>query len=123
VATALYRKPTSSIFVLQASTRCMRSIGDNSTPATIFLSDENALILDKELERNFSVTRADLEQQNVEKLDLTLNVLKTGKIKVKKVLTEIKSIENKNLEDIKLNPLNEYLKSSAEGIKRKVVLN
>jgi len=118
VATALYRKPTSSIFVLQASTRCMRSIGDNSTPATIFLSDENALILDKELERNFSVTRADLEQQHIEKLDLTLNVLKTGKIKVKKVLTEIKSIENKKLDDIKLKPLDEYIKSSVEGIKK-----
>jgi len=118
VATALYRKPTSAIFVLQASTRCMRSIGDNSTFATIFLSDENALILDKELQRNFSVTRADLEQQNVEKLDLTLNVLKTRKIKVKKILTEIKNIENKKLEDIKLKPLGEYIKSSVEGIKK-----
>ncbi len=118
VATALYRKPTSAIFVLQASTRCMRSIGDNSTFATIFLSDENALILDKELQRNFSVTRADLEQQNVEKLDLALNVLKTRKIKVKKILTEIKNIENKKLEDIKLKPLGEYIKSSVEGIKK-----
>jgi len=123
VATALYRKPTSSIFVLQASTRCMRSIGDNLTPATIFLSDENALILDKELQRNFSITRADLEQQKIEKLELTLNVLKTRKIKVKKVLTEIEGIQNKKPEDIKLKQLSEYIKLSMSGIKKEGGIN
>jgi len=38
VACALYRKPKSSIFVLQSTTRCLRGIGDNSTKAHIFVA-------------------------------------------------------------------------------------
>jgi len=53
VACALYRKPKSAIFVLQSSTRCLRSIGDNSTLGSIFLSEENYRILDKELKITF----------------------------------------------------------------------
>jgi len=117
VATALYRKPTSSIFVLQASTRCMRSIGDNSIPATIFLSNENAIILEKELKKNFDVTRADLERQESEKVDLELNVLKKRKVKVKKVLKEIISIKKKEPKDIILKSIEDY----ASGIRERVI--
>jgi hypothetical protein len=116
VATALYRKPTSSIFVLQASTRCMRSIGDNSTFATIFLSNENATILEKELQKNFAVTRADLERQDTEKIDLELNILKKKKIKVKKVLKEIISIKKKEPRDITLKSIEDYAYSIKEGV-------
>jgi len=116
VATALYRKPTSSIFVLQASTRCMRSIGDNSTPATIFLSNENAEILEKELQKNFAVTRADLERQESEKVDLELNVLKEKKIKIKKVLKEIVSIEKKEAKDITLKSIDDYISDIKESV-------
>ncbi len=80
VATALYRKPSSSIFVLQSTTRCMRSLGDKSTVATIFLSPENARVLDKELENNFGITRADLEQQNASKIELKLTVEKRSRL-------------------------------------------
>ncbi|MCA9388948.1 DEAD/DEAH box helicase family protein, partial [Candidatus Berkelbacteria bacterium] len=55
-STALYRKPRSSIFVLQSSTRCLRSIGDNSTKASVFVSNENYKILDKELKKNFQTS-------------------------------------------------------------------
>jgi hypothetical protein len=116
VATALYRKPTSSIFVLQASTRCMRSIGDNSIPATIFLSNENAIILEKELKKNFDVTRADLERQESEKVDLELNVLKKRKVKVNKVLKEIISIKKKQPKDIILKSIEDYASSIKEGV-------
>ena len=116
VATALYRKPTSSIFVLQASTRCMRSIGDNSTPATIFLSNENATILEKELQKNFAVTRADLERQDTEKIDLELNVLKKKKVKVRKVLKEIISIEKKEPKDITLKSIDDYASDIKESV-------
>lgn len=116
VATALYRKPTSSIFVLQASTRCMRSIGDNSTPATIFLSNENATILEKELQKNFGVTRADLERQDTEKIDLELNVLKKKKVKVRKVLKEIVNIEKKEPKDITLKSIDDYASDIKESV-------
>lgn len=105
VATALYRKPSSSIFVLQSTTRCMRSIGDNSTVATIFLSPENARILDKELENNFGVTRADLEQQNADKIELKLTVQKKKTLIVKKELREVLSIASKKADEITLPAL------------------
>ncbi|MCA9308221.1 DEAD/DEAH box helicase family protein [candidate division WWE3 bacterium] len=104
-ATALYRKPSSSIFVLQSTTRCMRSIGDNSTVATIFLSPENAKILDNELENNFGVTRADLEQQNAEKIELKLKVQKKKTLNVIKQIREVLSIESKDIKGIKLSSL------------------
>ena len=46
VSVALYKKPKSTILVLQSTTRCLRAIGDNSTKARIFLSKENYKILD-----------------------------------------------------------------------------
>lgn len=118
VATALFRKPTSSIFVLQASTRCMRSIGDNSTPATIFLSSENGIILEKELQKNFDVTRADLERQETEKVDLELNVLKKKKIRVRKVLREIVNVKKKEPQEITLKSIADYTVSVREGVIR-----
>ena len=64
VATALFRKPQSSIFVLQSSTRCLRCIGDNSTLAHIFLSEDNYKVLDKELKNNFNTTIEELADKS-----------------------------------------------------------
>lgn len=53
---ALYRKPKSTVFVLQATMRCLRAI-DHPPQRTgnIYLSRENEEILDKELNQNFRV--------------------------------------------------------------------
>lgn len=53
---ALYRKPRSTVFVLQATMRCLRAI-DHPPQRTgnIYLSQENEEILDKELNQNFRV--------------------------------------------------------------------
>ncbi len=40
---ALYRKPKSKIFVLQATMRCLRSIGDVQETEKIYLSEEKEL--------------------------------------------------------------------------------
>lgn len=53
---ALYRKPKSRIFVLQATMRCLRSIGEVQNTGNIYLSRENVEILDAELEQNFRVS-------------------------------------------------------------------
>jgi len=53
---ALYRKPKSKIFVLQATMRCLRSIGEGQQTGRIYLSEENIEILDKELEQNFHLS-------------------------------------------------------------------
>ncbi len=103
VSCALYRKPSSSIFVLQASTRCMRSIGDNSTKAHIFLSKDNYKVLDKELKNNFASSIQDINDQEQESFEFEIKVEKRKTIKVKKVVREIEVIKPKNLNEIKID--------------------
>lgn len=56
---ALFRKPRSKIFVLQATMRCLRSITDAQQTGRIYLSEENLDILADELQQNFRVTMDD----------------------------------------------------------------
>lgn len=102
VSCALFRKAKSSIFVLQSSTRCLRSIGDNSTVASIFLSEENSKILDKELKNNFATSIEELKNQEQKAITHELVVEKRKKIKVKKSLKEIISAKNQKSEDIEI---------------------
>ncbi len=103
VACALYRKPSSSIFVLQASTRCMRSIGDNSTRAHIFLSKENYKVLDKELQNNFATSIADINNQDQTSFEFEIKVEKKKTIQVKKVIRDIVSTQISDINDIKID--------------------
>lgn len=60
---ALFRRPKSKIFVLQATMRCLRQITDEQQKATVFLSIENMEILKEELEKNFNMTISDLSNK------------------------------------------------------------
>lgn len=62
-ACALIKEQTSSTYVLQAATRCLRQIPGKEYSAKIFLDSANARILDKQLQDNF---RTDLERLSVE---------------------------------------------------------
>lgn len=61
---ALYRKPNSTIFVLQATMRCLRSITELQQKGLVCLSSENLAILKNELECNFRMTVNDLTHKN-----------------------------------------------------------
>ena len=50
---ALHRTPKTRVFVLQATMRCLRSVGDVQETGTVYLSEENRAILAEELENNF----------------------------------------------------------------------
>ena len=119
VACALYRRPRSAIFVLQSSTRCLRSIGDNSTLASIFLSEENYRILDKELRNNFATDIEELSAQDQKSIEHTLKIEKKKKLKVKKILKEILAVQNQDLDKIQIDFKNfkpeNYLSFIAEG--------
>ena len=52
----MYREPKSKVFVLQSTMRCLRKIGDHQFTAKVFLSNENAQILDEELSKNFNIS-------------------------------------------------------------------
>lgn len=103
VCVALYKKPKSTILVLQSTTRCLRSIGDNSTRASIFLSKDTATILDKELKNNFDSSIQELNAQDQKMVEYTLEVEKRKTIKVKKVLKEILAVQEANAESIKID--------------------
>lgn len=107
VSVALYRKPKSTILVLQSTTRCLRAIGDNSTRGHIFLSKENYKILDKELKNNFASSISELNAQDQKMVEHTLEVEKRKTIMVKKVLKEILSVQEANAESIKID-FNEF---------------
>ena len=102
VSVALYKKPKSTILVLQSTTRCLRSIGDNSTRASVFLSKETATILDKELKNNFASSISELNAQDQKMVEHTLEVERRKTIRVKKVLKEILAVQEADAENIKI---------------------
>ena len=79
---ALYRKPKSKIFVLQASMRCLRQIGDGQQTGHVYLSEENAEILSDELQQNFRVSIEEIQNTGAEKVDYKVKVNKPP-VKVK----------------------------------------
>ena len=68
---------TSSNYVLQAATRCLRQVPGNTRSAKIFLDYGNARILDKQLQDNFRTDLGRLSAGTGEKATVTLRILKT----------------------------------------------
>ena len=58
-AVALHRTPKSKVFVLQATMRCLRAIGPAQETGTVYLSEENRVILSEELQNNFRLNLDD----------------------------------------------------------------
>ncbi|SDJ00648.1 TnsA endonuclease N-terminal domain-containing protein [Alteribacillus bidgolensis] len=79
---ALYRKPRSKIFVLQATMRCLRSIGSIQETANVYLSEENMNILHNELQENFRVSVEDLKNKSENKPYKVKTVLPPIKVNV-----------------------------------------
>jgi type III restriction enzyme len=57
----LFRAPKSKIFVLQATMRCLRSVGEAQHTGHVFLSNENLEILNDELQQNFRISAEELQ--------------------------------------------------------------
>jgi len=96
---ALYRKPRSKIFVLQATMRCLREIGPAQETAQVYLSEENKTILNNELEENFRLTTSDLEEAGTNKVKYSIKLVPPKvKLKLKRVrkLHTIKELDSKN---------------------------
>ena len=67
---------TSSNFILQASTRCLRQVKGNTRTGKIFLDTKNSTILDKELQANFGTTLGELRKQDAETEEVALRIRK-----------------------------------------------
>lgn len=59
---ALFRTPRSKVFVLQATMRCLRAIGPVQETAKVYLSEENLVILNDELNKNFRLNVDELNK-------------------------------------------------------------
>lgn len=83
---ALHREPKSKIFVLQATMRCLRSIGTTQETGQVFLSDENIRILDAELQENFHMSLEELKSAGDEKESVEIRLVPPPiKLKLKRI--------------------------------------
>ena len=71
---ALHRTPKSKVFVLQATMRCLRAIGDTQAQARVLLSKDAEAILNKELEENFRMSLEDLTSAGEDSEKITVEV-------------------------------------------------
>jgi type III restriction enzyme len=65
---ALFRSPSSKIFVLQATMRCLRKLTDEQLMASVFLSKENYDILNDELKKNYDMEITELGKTSAKKI-------------------------------------------------------
>lgn len=83
---ALFRQPKSKIFVLQATMRCLRSIGEGQQTGHIYLSADNKQILDDELQQNFRISVEEMQNAGKEKEIQKIRVVEPPvKIKLRRI--------------------------------------
>lgn len=95
---ALYRSPDSSIFVLQATMRCLRKITNVQQTASIYLSKDNYEILDNELNKNFKMSVKDIKnKENDGKVEYEVRVVPPPRyIKIKKINNKYNLVKKYN---------------------------
>lgn len=93
---AMFRKPKSKIFVLQATMRCLRSIGKKQEDGNIYLSKNNYQILDDELQQNFRLNADEFQKQKKKSELFEVRVLRKEKIKISHVKHQYELKEKDN---------------------------
>ena len=97
---ALYREPKSKVFILQATMRCLRAIGDRQHVGHIYLTKENMALLDKELQANFRISTDELKEPDPNKETVHVRVEQPNiKVPIKRVRRQFKLIEKEDLKD------------------------
>ena len=87
----LFREPKSKVFVLQATMRCLRSIGQAQHTGHVFLSDGNLNILNEELQQNFRISAEELQKTAKDKERVEVRVVEPAvKIKLVRVRRQYK---------------------------------
>ncbi|MFM5070299.1 TnsA endonuclease N-terminal domain-containing protein [Aeromonas veronii] len=80
----LFREPKSKVFVLQATMRCLRGIGQAQHTGHVFLSEGNLDILNDELQQNFRITTEDFQKAAKDKERVEIRVVEPP-VKIKLV--------------------------------------
>lgn len=94
---ALYRSPKSTIFVLQATMRCLRQITEAQQRAIVRLSKDNLDILDAELHKNFRVSIGDINStgKTTTKQLYQVRLLKSKKLHLTRISHKYDLLEKK----------------------------
>lgn len=82
---ALFREPKSKVFVLQATMRCLRAVGEAQYTGQVYLTLANQAILEAELQENFRITTEELQQAGKESEPRQVRVLRSEKIILQRV--------------------------------------
>lgn len=80
----LFREPKSKVFVLQATMRCLRAIGEAQHTGHVFLSDDNLNTLNDELQQNFRISADELQKVAKDKERVEVRVVEPA-VKIKLV--------------------------------------
>jgi hypothetical protein len=80
----LFREPKSKVFVLQATMRCLRAIGEAQHTGHVFLSESNRNILNDELQQNFRISVEELQKVAKDKTTVEVRVVEPA-VKIKLV--------------------------------------
>jgi type III restriction enzyme len=80
----LFREPKSRVFVLQATMRCLRSVGQAQYTGHVFLSNDNLEILNDELQQNFRISAEELQKTASDKERVEIRVVEPP-VKIKLV--------------------------------------
>lgn len=80
----LFREPKSRVFVLQATMRCLRSVGQAQHTGHVFLSNDNLEILNDELQQNFRISADELQKTASDKERVEVRVVEPP-VKIKLV--------------------------------------
>ncbi len=93
---ALYRKPDSKVFVLQATMRCLRAIGPIQEKARVYLSHENMEILEEQLQENFKIGVSDINSFGKDKPKRYIRVVQPiVKIPIKRIRHKYELLDKK----------------------------
>jgi hypothetical protein len=92
----LFRQPKSKVFVLQATMRCLRAIGQAQNTGHVFLSDDNLNTLNDELQQNFRISADELQKTGKGKVPVKVRVVEPPvKIKLVRVRKQYQLREKK----------------------------
>lgn len=80
----LFREPKSKVFVLQATMRCLRAIGEAQHTGHVFLSKANYETLESELQQNFRISADELQKTGKDKERVEVRVVEPP-VKIKLV--------------------------------------
>ena len=80
----LFREPKSKVFVLQATMRCLRAIGESQHIGQVFLSESNLNTLNDELQQNFRISVNELQNTGSDKETVEVRVVEPP-VKIKLV--------------------------------------